>query len=51
MLYAASTLGDFFVIDVRSGKVENQLRGHCAPINHFVEIKRDKMILTAGDDN
>jgi len=39
MLYAGSTLGDFFVIDVRSGEIVKQFKGHAAPINCFVEAK------------
>lgn len=50
-MYAASTLGDFFVIDVRSGIVVNTYKGHAAPINEFVEVKLRKWIVTAGDDN
>lgn len=62
MLYAASTLGDFFAIDVRSGTVQRTLKGHAAPINNFVEVKtgveqsingnqNNLWIATAGDDN
>jgi len=51
LLYAASTLGDFFVIDVRSGVVVNTYKGHAAPINEFVEVYQRKWIVTAGDDN
>lgn len=51
MLYAASTLGSFFVIDVRSGEVVREYRGHEAPINWFEEAKFRKWIVTAGDDN
>ncbi len=39
MLYAASTLGEFFIIDVRSGQVIKSFKGHAAPINYFVEAK------------
>ena len=51
MLYAASTLGHFFVIDVRSGSLSYTFRGHSAPINHFAEIASTMQIVTAGDDN
>lgn len=51
LLYAASTLGDFFVIDVRSGEVVQIYKGHAAPINEFVEVRGRKWIVTAGDDN
>jgi hypothetical protein len=51
MLYAASTLGPLFVIDVRSGLVEKELKGHAAPINWFEEAKQREWIITAGDDN
>jgi bifunctional ADP-heptose synthase (sugar kinase/adenylyltransferase) len=51
MLYAGSTLGDFFIIDVRSGEVVKQFKGHAAPINCFVEAKQREWIVTAGDDN
>lgn len=51
MLYAGSTLGDFFIIDVRSGEVVRTYKGHAAPINWFVEAKQREWIITAGDDN
>ena len=51
MCYAASTLGNMFVIDVRSGQVVHDFKGHVAPINSFVEIKNTRQIVTAGDDN
>ena len=51
MLYAGSTLGEFFVIDVRSGKVAVQKKGHVAPINYFCEIPTRQQVVTAGDDN
>jgi len=51
MLYAGSTLGDFFIIDVRSGEVAHTYKGHAAPINWFVEAKYREWIITAGDDN
>lgn len=51
MLYAASTLGSFFVIDVRDGEVAREFKGHEAPINWFEEAKVRKWIITAGDDN
>lgn len=51
MLYAASTLGDFFIIDVRSGAVVKSYQGHAAPINFFVEARQREWIITAGDDN
>ena len=51
MLYAASTLGDFFIIDVRSGEVVHTYKGHAAPINWFSEAKQREWIITAGDDN
>lgn len=38
MLLAASTLGDFFAIEVRTGEVQRQLKGHAAPINYFIEV-------------
>ena len=49
LLYAASTLGDFFTIDVRSGVVQKALRGHAAPINHFAEINLDKLNSSTED--
>jgi WD40 repeat protein len=51
ILLAASTLGDFFLIDPRSGTVIKALKGHAAPINDFVEVKETGTIATAGDDN
>ncbi len=51
MLYAASTLGDFFIIDARSGEVVHTYKGHAAPINWFSEAKQREWIITAGDDN
>jgi len=51
MLYAASTLGDLFIIDVRSGVVVKAFKGHAAPINYFVEAKQREWVITAGDDN
>ena len=39
MLYAASTLGDFFIIDVRSAEIIKEFKGHAAPINAFAEAK------------
>ena len=50
-MYAASTLGDFFIIDVRSGEVVRTYKGHAAPINEFIEVKQRQWIVTAGDDN
>lgn len=40
MLYAGSTLGDLFLIDVRSGEIVKAYKGHAAPINYFVEAKQ-----------
>ena len=51
LLYAASTLGDFYLIDVRSGEVIKTYKGHAAPINEFIEVRQRKWIVTAGDDN
>lgn len=51
VLYAASTLGNMFIIDVRSGQVVYDFKGHVAPINFFKEIKNKKQLVTAGDDN
>lgn len=51
MCYAASTLGNMFVIDVRTGEVAYSFKGHVAPINHFVEINNTQQLVTAGDDN
>lgn len=51
MLYAGSTLGDFFVIDVRTGEVVRTYKGHAAPINNFVEARQREWVITAGDDN
>lgn len=51
MLYAGSTLGDFFIIDARTGEVVKAYKGHAAPINHFVEAKQREWVITAGDDN
>lgn len=51
MLYAASTMGDMFVVDVRSGEVVKGFKGHAATINFFVEVKQREWIVTAGDDN
>jgi WD40 repeat protein len=49
MLYAASTVGDFFVIDPRSGSTVKTLKGHISSINWFVEVSQ--LVITAGDDN
>lgn len=50
LLYAASTLGDFNVIDVRNGSVVKVFKGHQGAINDFKEIKERNIIVTAGDD-
>lgn len=50
ILYAASTLGEFNLIDVRDGKLVKVYKGHAAPINDFVEVKEHNLIVTAGDD-
>ena len=39
ILYAAGTLGEFNLIDVRDGKLIKAFKGHAAPINDFVEVK------------
>ena len=49
-MYAASTLGDLSLIDVRDGQVVRKFKGHAAPINDFVEVKELEIVATAGDD-
>ena len=51
LFYAASTLGDLFMIDCRNGEIVKTFKGHAAPINDFVEIEKTGCIATAGDDN
>lgn len=51
MLYAASTLGEVFVLDVRTGQVVKKFRGHAAPVNCFVEARQREWLITGGDDN
>lgn len=51
ILFAASTLGELFLIDVRTGQVVHSLKGHAAPINALIEMAESKVIVTAGDDN
>jgi WD40 repeat protein len=51
ILLASSTLGDFFLLDVRDGRAVKQLKGHAAPINDFIEIPQYELVVTGGDDN
>ena len=50
MLYAACTIGNVVVIDVRSGEMLRTYKGHAAPINDFLEVPEHKVLVTAGDD-
>lgn len=50
ILYAASTLGDLQMIDVRDGTTVRTLKGHAAPINDFTEVPPLEIVVTAGDD-
>ena len=51
ILLAASTLGEFFLIDVRDGAILKNFKGHAAPINDFIEVKQLELVVTGGDDN
>jgi WD40 repeat protein len=51
VIYAASTLGDLFLIDQRNGVVIKAFKGHAAPINALIEMPENKTVVTAGDDN
>lgn len=51
LLYAASTVGEFYLIDGRSGEVVDTYKGHSSSINWFVEVKSKQWVITAGDDN
>ena len=51
LLYAASTMGEFYLIDGRNGTTIKTYRGHGSSINWFVEVKSRGWIVTAGDDN
>ena len=51
VLLAASTLGDFFMIDVRDGSNIKTFKGHAAAINDFIEVKYLELVVTAGEDN
>lgn len=50
VIYAGSTLGDMYMIDMRDGKIVKTFKGHAAAINDFIEIKENKLLATAGDD-
>jgi WD40 repeat protein len=39
ILYTASTLGDFSLIDVRDSKIVKTFKGNAAAINDFVEVR------------
>jgi hypothetical protein len=51
IIYAASTLGDFSLVDVRDGKIVKTFKGNSAAINDFVEVKELGLVVTAGDDH
>ena len=50
---AASTLGDIFIIDPRSGEIVKKMKGHSGTINDIKELTIDgkTMFVTAGEDN
>jgi WD40 repeat protein len=50
IFFAASTLGNIVMIDVRSGHVLRTYKGHAASINDFIEVKQHNLVITAGDD-
>ena len=49
IFYAASTVGDVHVLDVRSGETLNIYKGHSGIILDFIEYMGTHLV-TAGDD-
>jgi WD40 repeat protein len=50
LVWAASTLGELRLLDVRASSVVKTFLGHIDPITDFVEVPERNLIVTASED-
>ena len=50
LMFVGTTSGGVYAMDVRSGEVLREYRGHCAAVMDLAEIREPPLLVTAGDD-
>ena len=50
-IICSTAAGEMHLIDQRNGQIKKTIYGHVEPVNEVIEIPRQSLIVTAGDDN